>query len=167
MAEEIRFYGKHYPEHVCFSNFYIAPFQLDGKNWETTEHYYQAMKTLDEDEREDIRLGYLLGTSRAIKINLLKGNIKRDSSPGYAKKQGGNVMKLREDWEEVKEDVMRKALRAKFEIHAGLREKLLSTGDATLIEASPGDYYWGEGQAKIGKNRLGVLLMELREALRK
>ncbi len=74
---------------------------------------------------------------------------------------------LRADWESVKEDVMRRALRAKFTAHPELRDLLLGTGDADLVENAPGDYYWGVGKDGSGKNRLGALLVELRAALRR
>ncbi|MES2463664.1 MAG: NADAR family protein, partial [Armatimonadota bacterium] len=74
---------------------------------------------------------------------------------------------LRTDWNEVKEDVMRRALQAKFATHVSLRELLLSTGSEEIVENAPGDAYWGIGRDGTGKNRLGFLLMELRGELRK
>jgi len=73
---------------------------------------------------------------------------------------------LRADWEAVKDDVMRRAVRRKFETHADLRALLLSTGDADIIENAPRDYYWGCGATGTGKNMLGRILMEVRAALR-
>jgi ribA/ribD-fused uncharacterized protein len=61
---------------------------------------------------------------------------------------------------------MRRAVRAKFQTHADIREILLGTGDAPIVENAPGDYYWGCGKDGSGKNRLGQILMEVREALR-
>lgn len=61
---------------------------------------------------------------------------------------------------------MYEALRLKFGTHADLKEKLLSTEDARLVEHTTRDSYWGDGGGK-GKNRLGVLLMRLRAELRK
>ena len=72
---------------------------------------------------------------------------------------------LRKNWESVKEQVMRKALRAKFEQHAELRALLLATAPAKLVEHTENDAYWGDGGNGKGKNRLGYLLMELREQL--
>lgn len=157
--KEIRFYGRHYPQWREFSNFYLAPIELDGKRWETTEHYYQAMKSLDAVEQEEVRTGIPIGHTRAGQLEKTEPNL----TPGFAKKQG-RLLLCRTDWTEVKQDVMRKALRAKFAIPA-LREKLLSTGEDKLIEASPSDYIWGEGADKSGQNLLGVLLMEVRKEL--
>ncbi|MHA6498637.1 NADAR family protein, partial [Escherichia coli] len=62
------------------------------------QHYFQAQKFLDEKYREEIR---------------------RVSSPMVAARMGRDRSKpLRKNWESVKEQVMRKALRAKFEQHA-------------------------------------------------
>jgi ribA/ribD-fused uncharacterized protein len=74
---------------------------------------------------------------------------------------------LRKDWETVKEDIMRDALYAKFTQHSDLHELLLSTGDALLVEHTRNDRYWGDGGDGTGRNRLGLLLVELREKLRK
>jgi ribA/ribD-fused uncharacterized protein len=61
---------------------------------------------------------------------------------------------------------MKKALRAKFTQNEALKKLLLETGDRPLVEANPTDNYWGYGRTKMGKNRMGILLMELRSALR-
>lgn len=58
---------------------------------------------------------------------------------------------------------MMKALRVKFNHNIDLKNKLINTGDVELVEDSPYDYYWGVGRKGTGKNRLGILLMELRQ----
>ena len=58
------------------------------------------------------------------------------------------------------------ALRAKFTQHEELKATLLGTGDAILVEHTANDSYWGDGGDGSGKNRLGQLLMKLREELR-
>lgn len=73
---------------------------------------------------------------------------------------------LRSDWEQVKDNVMRKTVLQKFKTHADIREILLTTGDEVLVENSPIDYYWGCGKDGSGKNKLGQILMEVREVLR-
>lgn len=80
--------------------------------------------------------------------------------------RGGGVPTLRSDWERIKETVMKRALRAKFTQHADLQRTLLSTGTRPLAEHTAHDMYWGDGGAKgKGLNRLGHLLMELRDEL--
>jgi ribA/ribD-fused uncharacterized protein len=127
------------------SNFSPHGFELDGLYWPTVEHYFQAQKFSGTDYMEKIR------TARGPKAAGELGQTRK--------------LKLREDWEDVKESVMLKALRRKFETHADLRDLLLSTGDAPIIENAPSDYYWGCGKDGSGKNRLGVLLMQVRQEL--
>lgn len=130
-----------------FSNFAPFPIELGGLTWPTSEHYFQAQKFTDEAYREEIR------------------NV---ASPMAAAKKGrSRKYPLRGDWEAIKEDVMRRALAAKFEQHADLRRLLLETGDAELVEHTANDAYWGDGGDGSGRNRLGVLLVELRERLRR
>ena len=73
---------------------------------------------------------------------------------------------LRPDWEAVKDDIMREAVGAKFRQHADLGVLLLATGDALLVEHTANDSYWGDGGDGSGRNMLGRILMEVREALR-
>lgn len=112
------------------------------------EHYYQAQKFVDSKFQDDIR---------------------QAATPYAAKRLGQTrkLAKLRSDWEHVKEDVMREALKAKFAAHPHLVDLLMQTKDAVLVEASPFDSYWGRGKNGTGQNRLGVLLMELRCELQK
>jgi N-glycosidase YbiA len=145
MPEIIHFYRVSDP-YGYFSNFSPHPIQLDGKQWPTSEHYFQAQKFRDEELQEQVR---------------------QASSPGIAARLGRDRTKpMRRDWEAVKDDVMRRAVRAKFTQHESLRRKLLATADAVLVEHTDRDSYWGDGGDGSGKNMLGRLLMELREALR-
>ena len=130
----------------CFSNFSAHGFELDGTYWKTSEHYFQAQK--------------FVGTPHVEAICNAK-------TPKDAAKMGRERTRpLRSDWEEIKEEVMRKAVLKKFQTHAEIREILLSTGDEELVENAPGDYYWGCGKDGSGKNRLGAILMEVREQLK-
>jgi hypothetical protein len=72
----------------------------------------------------------------------------------------------RKDWRDVREDVMRRALRAKFTQHDALRAFLLATGDDELVEDADWDSFWGNGPDGKGDNVLGKMLVELREDLR-
>lgn len=130
-----------------FSNFSPHGFELKGKRWPTSEHYFQAQKFAETEHEELVRLA---------------------KSPMIAARMGRSRQRpLRNDWETVKEDIMREALKAKFTQNPSLRAMLLGTGEAELIEHTINDRYWGDGGNGNGKNRLGILLMELREQLRK
>ena len=74
---------------------------------------------------------------------------------------------MRKDWEEVKDELMEEILRSKFAQHTELKEKLLATGDAVLIEGNSwNDRYWGvDIKSGAGKNHLGKILMKVREDL--
>lgn len=144
--ETVYFYSDREQPFGAFSNFSKHGFELDGRYWKTSEHYFQAQKFAGTQHEEAIRLAPAPMTA---------ANMGRERS-----------RPLRADWNEVKEDVMRRALRAKFAAHPELRDLLLSTGDAAIVENAPGDFYWGCGKDGSGTNRLGALLMELREELR-
>ena len=85
----------------------------------------------------------------------------RMSYSPYQAKNLGRSCSLREDWEEVKDEVMYRVLTAKFAQNADIRANLLNTGLRPLIERTP-DSYWGSGRNGRGKNRLGKLLSRLR-----
>ena len=141
----IKFYrtGDAYGE---FSNFAAFPIELNGRTWPTSEHYFQAQKFAGTPHEEEVRLA---------------------SSPMLAAKMGRDQSRpLRADWETVKDDIMRQAVRAKFAQHAELAELLLSTGDAQLIEHTKNDNYWADGGDGTGRNMLGQILEELRDELR-
>lgn len=83
------------------------------------------------------------------------------------------MVKLREDWEKVKYDCMKITLRCKFTQNKNLKEKLLATKDAILIEDTTGwhDNIWGDCNCvrcknKKGENLLGKALMEIRDELK-
>jgi ribA/ribD-fused uncharacterized protein len=144
-THQIHFYSTR-GEHGCFSNFYRAPIHLDGKVWPTSEHYFQAQK--------------FAGTA-------LVGQIRRASTPSEAARLGrSREHPLRSDWEQVKEEIMYRAVLAKFTQHDDLREILLGTGDAILVEHTENDSYWGDGGDGSGRNRLGHILMRVRAELR-
>lgn len=122
------------------SNFSAAEVWLDGMSFPTVEHAYQAAKTFDIRARVKIQ---------------------HADTPNEAKKLGRKVT-LREDWEEVKDEVMYKLLRQKFSQHPTLSQQLVATGDQQLMEGNWwGDRYWGVCRGQ-GKNMLGVLLMQVR-----
>jgi N-glycosidase YbiA len=146
MDNVINFYRVNEP-YGCFSNFSPHPVYLSGTTWPTTEHYFQAQKFLDPHYRWQILLA---------------------QSPSIAATMGRDRnTPLRDDWEHIKDDVMCTALRAKVLQHADVREILLATGDAIIIEHTVNDSYWADGGDGSGKNVLGKLWMDVRAELTK
>lgn len=132
-------------------------FELDGRFWPTVEHYYQANKF---DEAAEI-------TYSSGKTIPLREHVRCQATAKMAAIEGRRRdLPLRADWDAVHEDVMRRAFRAKFAQHPELRDSLLATGDAELVYDYPDDYHWGIGKQGTGRNRLGVLLMRLRDEFR-
>ena len=134
------FFGKY----QFLSNFWPVPkgIYFEGHTYPTVEHAYQAAKTLDESEREQIRT---------------------QKSPGKAKGMGSRLT-LREDWNDVRLDVMERLVYMKAK-DPDFSQLLRNTGDAKLIEGNTrGDRFWGVCDG-IGENHLGRILMEVRSAL--
>ena len=73
---------------------------------------------------------------------------------------------VRGDWPSVKDQIMLKALRAKFTQDKHLRQLLLDTKDRKLVEHTTNDSYWGDGGDGSGQNHLGKLLMQVRSELK-
>ena len=127
------------------SNMFEAPFTWDGRTYRNSEAAFQSAKTLDPAERARF-----------------------SEMAGVPAKRAGKRVRLREDWEQVKEDVMEEVLRAKFSQNPALLRRLADTGDLELQEGNRWhDTYWGVDAATgRGRNRLGRILMRLRsEAL--
>lgn len=143
--ETINFYSTK-GEYGCFSNFSRHPVKIKGETWPTTEHYFQAQK--------------FAGTRHEIEV-------RKAHSPKEAANMGRDRKRpLRSDWEKVKDDIMREAVRAKFTQYEQLKKTLLSTGESILVEHTVNDSYWGDGGDGSGKNMLGKILMEIREELK-
>ncbi len=135
-------------EYGCFSNFSQHGFELDGFWWMTNEHYFQAQKFATTD-----RAWF--------------DKIREVKSPKEAAKMGrSRKYPLRQDWEQVKDKIMERGVLCKFQTHGEIREILLNTGTDLIVENSQSDYYWGCGKKGSGKNKLGQILMAVREILR-
>lgn len=137
-SDKIAFFAE---EFHFLSNFHYSPIEYDGLHWHTAEHAYQAAKTDDPTEKVEIQ---------------------RAKFPGLAKRIGKTV-RVRSDWDEIKADIMRDIVRAKFDQNDHLREMLLATEDLIIEEGNNwGDTFWGVCRGR-GLNMLGKILMELRE----
>lgn len=129
------------------SNFSRHAVYLNGRIWPTVEHFYQAQKFEGTQQEEEIR---------------------RCATPILAKKRAYEFTPRisQEDWDAIKESIMLKGLRAKFGQHPDLKDKLLASGDRRLVEHTEQDHYWGDAGDDSGQNRLGYLLMQVRNELR-
>jgi ribA/ribD-fused uncharacterized protein len=131
-------------EYGFLSNFYTAEVVYEGIEYKSVEHAYQAAKSLDPAERNEVAMA---------------------STAGIAKKLGKHVTK-RDDWDEIKLAVMFDLVMQKFKNHADLREKLIATGDQELVEGNWwGDRFWGVCKGT-GENHLGKILMRVREEVK-
>lgn len=136
MINEFR--GKYY----FLSNFYSAPVLYDGIKYNNNEAAFQAQKTLDLNLRK---------TFSTLEPNTAKAR--------------GRKIKLREDWEDVKDQIMYEICLAKFSQNENLKNLLLSTNNEELIEGNNwNDTYWGVSYG-VGKNKLGMILMKIRSEL--
>lgn len=131
------FRGKYY----FLSNFYSSPVYYRGMTFRNAEAAFHAQKD----------------RSRASEFTRL--------NPSEAKRLGRRV-RLRRDWEDIKEDIMFEVVMAKFGGSQTLADALLATGDEKLVEGNTwGDRYWGVCDGK-GLNKLGGILERVRENLR-
>jgi ribA/ribD-fused uncharacterized protein len=129
-------------EHGFLSNFHPVTVEMGGLPYPSVEHAYQAAKTLDEADRDMIRLA---------------------RTPGIAKSRG-RLVRLRPGWDQLKDGIMRDLLEQKFS-REPLTGLLLATGDAVIIEGNAwGDRYWGVSGGS-GLNKLGLALMAIRQGL--
>lgn len=124
------------------SNFHFVQVELDGELYRTTEHAYQAAKTLDLEARRMIQ---------------------RLSAPRDARIAGQKVQ-YRDGWEELKWDVMYDLTCQKFS-KGQLMYDLIGTNGLYLEETNTwGDTYWGVCRG-VGQNQLGKILMSVRDTL--
>ena len=143
-------------EYRNFSNGSQHPIDMDGEKFPTVEHYFQAMK------------------AKEFKDDEVYAKILKSKTPKAAKAAGKKVKNfVQEVWDAKRDEIMEKAVRAKFVQHPELRKELLATDDKLIGEADPRNTYWGIGtsmdleKAKSpskwrGQNKLGKILMKLR-----
>lgn len=148
---EIRFYRASEKPYGALSNLYRRAITFEGDTFATSEHAYQAGKA----RKPAVKAWLMAAPSPALLAMAAHGLYYWDITP---------------DWSKNKLDRMRAVLHAKFTQHEDLRDLLLSTGDAKLIETATTDNtvnrFWGEVNG-VGENMLGVMLMELRTRLQK
>lgn len=126
-------------EYHFLSNFYERQVTIDGLTFENTEAAFHSYK--QPSRREEF-------------VGLTAKEAKRL----------GRSVTLRDDWEEIKDSVMFNVCMTKFSQHEDIKQALLKTGNADLIEGNTwNDTYWGVCNGK-GRNKLGQILMLIRAA---
>lgn len=146
------------PGPACLSQWYPAPFDVDGQRYPSTEHYMMAEK------------------ARVFGDDTTRSRILEAAQPAEAKRLGREVAGFESArWTQVREEIVYRGNLAKFQDPV-LGSYLRSTGDALFVEASPEDELWGIGVEETdprardprrwpGQNLLGFLLMRVRDRL--
>lgn len=130
----------------AFSNAAEFPFEVDGLVWPTVEHYFQAQKFHQRRLAERIR---------------------RARSADEARRLGrSRGAPLRRDWQRVRDQVMWHGIIHKCAYNEEIFDLLLATGDAYIQNVSQTEHYWASAPDGSGRNRLGELLMRLRNPRR-
>lgn len=148
--QQIEFYRANEKPFGVFSNLHKRTIVFEGVEYPTSEHAYQAGKP----RKDSVRAWLMAAPSPSLLAMAAHGLYVWDVHP---------------DWSKTKFDRMKRVLHAKFTQHLDLQETLLSTGDARLVEVAAVDNavnrLWGEVNG-VGKNMLGILLMEIRTEIR-
>ena len=144
----------------CFSQWWVAPFNVNGIIYKTAEHWMMAEKARLFNDAKNLE-------------EIIKSN-----TPMEAKQWGRKVTGFTpEKWDEHKYEIVKLGNIHKFSQHPELKEFLLNTKNRVLVEASPRDRIWGIGMGTSnekaenpllwrGKNLLGFALMEVRDELK-
>ncbi|MGX1931223.1 NADAR family protein [Flagellimonas sp. 2504JD4-2] len=143
----------------CFSQWWVAPFAVDGTIYKTAEHWMMAEKARLFNDHHNLN------------------KILQSNSPMEAKKWGRRVEEFsQEQWNRNKYEIVKQGNLHKFSQNLGLKEFLLNTKNRVLVEASPRDRIWGIGMSQSnanaenpnlwrGENLLGFALIEVRDEL--
>lgn len=132
-------------EYEWLSNFYPCRVEYKGLTYLSSEAAFQAQKVLDDKER-----------------------VAFTSLNAHESKKLGRKVKLRKDWDDVKDEEMANIVKAKFTQNRNLKRLLICEADGVLVEGNTWhDNYWGDCfcekcRDKIGENRLGIILMNVR-----
>ena len=152
----------HKPEepHGYLSNWYPASFDLDGIHYSSTEQYIMYHKCLLFGD--EVSAAAVLATDDPAKQQKIG-----QGASGY----------IHAVWTGARQIIAMRGLLAKFRQNEELKQRLLETGDAWLVECAGSDKNWACGirlnddrrfdaENWNGQNILGFALMEVREMLK-
>lgn len=128
----------------CFSNFSAHTVEFKGILFPTAEHAFHAQK-FSEEMREQIR---------SCGSPLAAWEMARELKP-----------QRREDWNDVKVEILTDIIRSKVNQHQEVKDALLATGSEDIVEVNPNDDFWGNGADGNGQNHTGKILMKIRTEL--
>jgi len=170
-SEDVKFYDPKAPNFE-FSNYYVCKVTIDGEIYPSTEHYYQAQKfrPLNATQRslvyaKIIQRANTPNIARELASQKIKGGYKWRTDLNEIIREYSDVTFDKVWWDEVKDQVMRKAVWHKTNQHPKVKKLLEDTGSKIIIEASPRDSYWGSEKDGKGENMLGRVWMEVRHLL--
>lgn len=144
----------------CFSQWWVAPFIVDGESYQTAEHWMMTAKAKLFNDKSSV------------------AKILQAPEPLMAKKLGREVASFNPlIWDAKKVELVVQGNVHKFSQNESLKKFLLSTGNKIIVEAAPRDTIWGIGLGASnpkatnpalwrGENLLGFALMEVRDKLR-
>jgi hypothetical protein len=128
-------------EYAFLSNMTSSRVTVDDKEYPTIEHAFQASKTTNKEEREQVR---------------------RAETPIEAKRIGRKIT-LRKDWHEVKDQIMYELCKQKFNKEP-FKSMLIKVTEPIIEENTWGDRYWGICNGT-GLNKLGCIISKIKEEL--
>ena len=144
---------------TCLSQWWDGVFEANGICYKSAEHWMMAKK------------------AEVFGDTIMLQKILQSKSPNQAKGLGRKVRNFdNATWLNVRYEIVKEGNMHKFGKSRQLKQYLLSTGNAVLVEASPYDQIWGIGLTQnapnvedpstwLGDNLLGFALMEVRDAL--
>ena len=144
-----RIVGCYEREFYPFSNFSSFNVKWRGRNWQTSEHAYQASR--------------FIGKNSKLVEQIFKAKSAHDACKLAEKNLGKDFGKYSEKDIENMEDI----LRCKLRQNPYVMRKLLQTGKRKIVEDSPKDSFWGWGRNRKGRNELGKIWMKLRGEIKK
>jgi ribA/ribD-fused uncharacterized protein len=149
MDEEVIGFWAQREKYGCFSNFHPCEFIWRGVKFNCSEQAFMYAKATFFGDDE------------------IAEKIMCESDPRKIKKLGRQIKNFDDNtWGQVRYEYMLAINKEKYFQNQDLKNRLLSTNNAVIVEDSPYDYIWGIGKNGTGQNLLGKVLMETRDWLR-
>ncbi|KAG2743440.1 DUF1768-domain-containing protein, partial [Suillus brevipes Sb2] len=163
---KILFYHAHDP-YYGFTNFSSDPIEYNGKKYPTSEHLFQSLKA--SNFMNSIFMERRPELAEHIRTCSTRPRVVFDEAHRFSPEVRSDWLQVRIEMVRITDDTnnqMDLVLWHKFSQNRHLKEELLSTGDAELVEDSDKDSFWGIGVDRKGQNQLGKALVRLRTKLR-